>query len=223
VTDEEKLDLSMTQIISGVLVTITVAAIGSLLGPAGTLIGAALTSTLSTVAGALYKHGLTKTGTKLKTVATKRKIGDSAAGPGGEYTVTETKPTRKPFKPTRKMYATLGATTAVTAIAALGALTATEAFAGKPVSAIIQNKSGSGTTLGGGHVTKSTPVPTSIPSNTTTSRQQETTRPSQPVQTTPSQPGRTQTVIPVPPSQPAQTPVQPTPHNQPVAPQPTTP
>ncbi|GAA3218036.1 hypothetical protein [Actinocorallia longicatena] len=53
-----KLDLSGTQVVAGVLATTTAAIAASKLGTAGTLLGAAITSVVSTAGGAVYKHYL---------------------------------------------------------------------------------------------------------------------------------------------------------------------
>lgn len=64
-TDEAKrkpfLDLSATQLIGGSLAAATAAALGSRLGVVGTIVGAALVSVVSAVAGALYTQSLRRT------------------------------------------------------------------------------------------------------------------------------------------------------------------
>lgn len=64
-TDETKrkpfLDLSATQLIGGSLAAATAAALGSRLGVVGTIVGAALVSVVSAVAGALYTQSLRRT------------------------------------------------------------------------------------------------------------------------------------------------------------------
>ena len=55
------LDLSVTQLIGGSLAAATAAALGSRLGVVGTIIGAALVSVVSAVAGALYTQSLRRT------------------------------------------------------------------------------------------------------------------------------------------------------------------
>ncbi len=56
-----KLDLSPVQVIGGGLAAATAAFIGSNLGSAGTIIGAALVSVIAAVAGSLYTHTMRRT------------------------------------------------------------------------------------------------------------------------------------------------------------------
>jgi hypothetical protein len=62
------LDLSVTQVIGGALAAITAAWLGSQLSAAGTLVGAALVSIVTAVAGALYTASIRRTREKVKTV-----------------------------------------------------------------------------------------------------------------------------------------------------------
>src|SRR5690349_10980866 len=55
------LDLSVTQLIGGSLAAATAAALGSRLGVVGTILGAALVSVVSAVAGAAYTQSLRRT------------------------------------------------------------------------------------------------------------------------------------------------------------------
>ncbi len=55
------LDLSVTQLIGGSLAAATAASLGSRLGVVGTILGAALVSVVSAVAGALYTQSLRRT------------------------------------------------------------------------------------------------------------------------------------------------------------------
>ena len=58
-TDKKKIfDLSLTQIVGGALAAMTAAALGSTLGVAGTIAGAALASVIAGVAGSLYTASL---------------------------------------------------------------------------------------------------------------------------------------------------------------------
>lgn len=62
------LDLSVTQIVGGALAAMTAAALGAQLSVAGTVIGAALVSIITAVAGSLYSASISRTGNKVKTV-----------------------------------------------------------------------------------------------------------------------------------------------------------
>lgn len=65
---ERRFDLSATQVAGGALAAMTTAALGSRLGIAGTIAGAALASVIAAVAGALYTASLRSTHDKVKTV-----------------------------------------------------------------------------------------------------------------------------------------------------------
>ena len=63
-TEQEKkswFDLSVTQVVGGALAAMTAAALGSRFSAAGTLVGAALVSAITAVAGALYTASLRRT------------------------------------------------------------------------------------------------------------------------------------------------------------------
>ena len=62
-----KIDLSGSQVVAGVLATLTAAIATSYLGVAGTLIGAAAVSVISTAGGAIYQYSLRRTSEKLRT------------------------------------------------------------------------------------------------------------------------------------------------------------
>jgi hypothetical protein len=62
------IDLSLTQIVGGALAAMTAAALGSTLGVAGTIAGAALASVIAGVAGSLYTASLRTGGEKVRTV-----------------------------------------------------------------------------------------------------------------------------------------------------------
>jgi hypothetical protein len=63
-----KLDLSVTQVVGGALAAMTAAALGAQLSVAGTVVGAALASIITAVAGSLYAASIRRTGDKVKTV-----------------------------------------------------------------------------------------------------------------------------------------------------------
>jgi len=64
-----KIDLTASQVVAGVLATLTAAIATSYLGVAGTLIGAAAVSVISTAGGAVYQYSLRRTSEKLRTAA----------------------------------------------------------------------------------------------------------------------------------------------------------
>lgn len=58
--------LSLTQVLGSTAAAVTAAFLGSRLGVAGTLVGAALASTVSVVFGAVYTHSIKATGSKMR-------------------------------------------------------------------------------------------------------------------------------------------------------------
>lgn len=171
--EKEKLDLSFAQLATGALSTVTVTIVSArFFGSAGTLTAGALTSMLSTSASAIYKHGVNRTTQKLKTVRTRqwREVKGTDATPvDGGYTVTAEHTKRLP---NWKMYGAIAGTAAAIFGGTAALMTGAEAAAGKPVSAIVQGKKGSGTSLFGGHISPApTPTysPTTPPPSPTTS------------------------------------------------------
>lgn len=69
------LGLNLPQVIGGVLASTTAAILGGQLGVAGTVVGAAMTTGIITVGGAIYSHGINKTRTKLGAVAGSFRLG----------------------------------------------------------------------------------------------------------------------------------------------------
>lgn len=70
-----KVDLSPTQIVGGALAAMTAAALGSRLGVAGTVVGAAAASVVAGVASALYTASLSHASQRVKTVWTSKSAG----------------------------------------------------------------------------------------------------------------------------------------------------
>lgn len=87
-----KLELSPTQVAGSALGSVTAAYVGSYLGVAGTVVGAALTSVTMTVGGTLYQRSLEKTKNKAQELAKVElarvtRIARSQAGPEREKTL----------------------------------------------------------------------------------------------------------------------------------------
>lgn len=79
--DPAKITFSLPQILSGALAAVTVAAIGSSLGTAGTIAGAAIASVVGAVAGTIYTAGLHHTTRGIRTVAQRVRGTDQEATP----------------------------------------------------------------------------------------------------------------------------------------------
>jgi hypothetical protein len=67
-SEKGDLGLSVTQVVGGALAAMTAAALGAQLSVAGTVVGAALASIITAVAGSLYAASMRRTGDKVKTV-----------------------------------------------------------------------------------------------------------------------------------------------------------
>ena len=166
------LGLSPLQVLGGALAAISAAVVSSYLGVAGTLIGAALASIVSTVGGALYTesmrsaHGRLRQG--IQTVGSRRSDGrrsgsvraehpdhrgpaSTAADSGGaeeDYVLVVR--TRRPglLDALRRVSARAWLGTAAVFLIAVLAITAFEMFTGKPVSASVGGGTSKGTTIG---------------------------------------------------------------------------
>jgi hypothetical protein len=67
-----RFDLSLTQVLGGALAAMTAAALGSRLGLAGTVVGAALASVVAAVGGSIYTASLRRTRDRVRSVLTGR-------------------------------------------------------------------------------------------------------------------------------------------------------
>lgn len=133
---DSKLDLSMTQILGGALAAMTAAALGSRLGVAGTITGAAVASVVAGVAGSLYTASLRHTREKVATALTS--LRDADASPANRHHPSP-RPTAVPVAGHRRKRrgvpwkGVLAATVATFAVA-LVALTGLESLAGAALS-----------------------------------------------------------------------------------------
>jgi len=84
-------DLSLTQVAGGALAAMTAAALGSTLGVAGTIVGAALASVVAGVAGSLYTASLRTGREKVRTVF-RGPSSDAASAPPAPVDPTTTYP-----------------------------------------------------------------------------------------------------------------------------------
>lgn len=205
---KNKLDLNAPTLVAGAGATVTMSVMGSFLGPAGTITGAALTSVTTAVITAVYKHTATVAQEKAKQAAydkLKRKY-DKQTTPltepertqvivAGQEVLNARLARRRQSRP--KLLVGGLAVAAGLFGGVMLATTGAEALAGKPVSAIVQGQPGHGTSLGGGNVgrpnPRSTPTPTTTPRSTTSS-----TDSPNPVET-PSEPPTDSVPVPLPP------------------------
>jgi hypothetical protein len=66
--ESRTLDLSLSQVLAGALAAVSSAVAASYFGVAGTLLGAAVGSVIGTVATAVYRHSLSRTGRKVREI-----------------------------------------------------------------------------------------------------------------------------------------------------------
>ena len=178
------LDLTAVQVAASALATVVGAFLASLLGVTGTIIGAAVVSTSATTGAAVFQHAFRRTGEEIRsrvpmvgvpTTPTEERAearADARAAfalppdapladeeppfvaPEGESVTTYRGGSlRKTFG--WKKYAL--ATGLVFALAMV-TVTAVELIAGKPVSAVVKNEPGKGTSVGGGSAGDSHPT-----------------------------------------------------------------
>lgn len=120
--------LSIAQVLAGALASVSAAVVASTFGLTGTLLGAAITSIVATIGGALYKHSLERAHARVR-VRIHRNPRTGAV----------THEVLPPAPPPRRSLA-WGAVAGGAALAfllALGALTAVEAIAKEPVARLL--------------------------------------------------------------------------------------
>ncbi len=64
--EQKAIQLSVTQVVIGALAAVSAEVVGSTFGVTGTLLGAAVTSVVSTVGSALYLHSLEQARTRIR-------------------------------------------------------------------------------------------------------------------------------------------------------------
>jgi hypothetical protein len=145
----------------------------SFLGTAGTLAGLATGSLLSSTVPVLIEHTAGRSAKRLKEQRDhylKRGYSENVAHAMAEADVkAENRPhvtwtsagvtVAYPRRRRKKSLIWTGVTAVLVAAVSLAGLTVVEAAAGKPASAIVQNKAGTGTTLGGYSYTPPSPSP----------------------------------------------------------------
>jgi hypothetical protein len=139
-----RMQLSLTQLLAGVLAAVTAAVGASYLGVNGTVIGAAVMSLVSAVGTAVYTHSIKRTGEKMRAVvpASGRWLPAAAERPAAVVADA-------PVHPTRHALTRVAVGAVVVFVAALAVLTGVELIAGRPVSDLVRGRSGSGTTAFG--------------------------------------------------------------------------
>lgn len=150
-TDKDQakgLQLSATQVAAGALASVSSAVVASFFGLAGTLIGAALASVISTVSAALYSSSLRKTNEKLR-IARSQLTGRQSpvadtedapappATPATQVLPAHLDPRRAPARRLRPRWTRVAVYAAAVFALAMGIVTGIELIGQKPVSALV--------------------------------------------------------------------------------------
>ncbi len=180
----EGLSLSVTQLVASVLAAVSSSVAASVFGVAGTVIGAALGSLVSVVGSAVYSYSLKRTQERVRStldLAVAKRFDvkggataadaeqaagtESAAVPAENGSVARSWRRFRTLKPKQ-----LGIAAAALFVLTLGLITSFELLSGRPVSATVTDKQGSGVSLVGGHTSKAKqPSAPASPSSTGTS------------------------------------------------------
>jgi hypothetical protein len=142
------LQLSATQVAAGALASVSSAVVASFFGLAGTLIGAALASVISTVSAALYSSSLRKTNEKLRIARSQltgrqSPVADTEVAPAAADTPAtrvlpaHLDPRRAPAPRTRPRWTRVAVYAAAVFALAMGIVTGIELIGQKPVSALV--------------------------------------------------------------------------------------
>lgn len=148
--------VSAAQIMAGALASVTAAVVASYFGIGGTLIGAAITSVVATIGGALYKQSLERARARVVRIRQNPRTGELTRE------VVQEAPARQPTRRIR-WGLVAGAFVLVFALA-LGAVTAIEVVANAPLAALFgrEQPAAGQTTIGTvvQDVAETTPAPT---------------------------------------------------------------
>src|SRR5918997_6848549 len=151
IEDKDKpqgVQLSATQVAAGALAAVSSAVVASFFGLAGTLIGAALASVISTVSAALYSNSLQKTNEKLRrargqvtgrlSAADETEVASAApAAPATQVLPAHLDPRRAPARRSRPRWTKVAVYAAAVFVMAMGVITGIELIGQKPVSALV--------------------------------------------------------------------------------------
>jgi hypothetical protein len=156
--------IDIVKLVAGTLAAVSAAVVGSFLGVAGTLVGAAVASLIGTLGTELYARSLNRGYTRLRHTYAGPAI---APEPAPDPTPTTAGTVYPHGRPHWKRVALVAA---VVFVLAMGAVSAVELLAGRSVSSMFGNPSGGGTTISSvGRKAAPTPTPTPSPTPTTPS------------------------------------------------------
>jgi hypothetical protein len=146
--EKPRTTLTVTQVVAGALAAVSAAVLASFFGVAGTVIGAALVSVVSTVGSALYSTSLSRTTERL------RRTREAPVPPPGAPATRELPPAldprRAPAPRRRPRWARVAAYAAAVFVVAMAVVTGIELVGQQPVSALVggSDRGTSSTTIG---------------------------------------------------------------------------
>jgi hypothetical protein len=188
--------INIPKTVGGALAAVCAAVVGSYLGVAGTLIGAAVASIIGTVGTEVYERSFRKGGQKLQTLAPAFIKAPAAVGTPPVAAATEEDTPSHMVPPRPQIHWKRVALLAGAAfVLAMGSLTVVELFTHKSIAATVGNNTKATSTLGGlldpgtGNATPTTspsPSPSVTPTDTAPAVAPTTTQPTTeaPAQTT---------------------------------------
>jgi hypothetical protein len=196
--------IDIPKTIAGALAAVCAAVIGSFLGVAGTLIGAAVASVIGSVGTEVYHRSIQKGTKKLHTIAPTFVKAPAAVGTPEVAAATEDdSPSHivPPAVPGTIRWGRVAAIAGALFVLAMGSLTVAELFTGKSVASTVGNTSSTGTTVGSVFDGDDSPTPTPVPSESTpeersTPSEDQTSEPTEaPATTEPTAPATEPTTV----------------------------
>jgi len=141
------LGIDVSKTIAGVLAAISAAVVGSFLGVAGTLVGAAVASIVGSVGTELYQRGIGKSSEKIKStfVTAPAAVGTPEVAAAADEVPSEPEPSGD--RPVKVRWGRISMVAAGVFLLAMLSLTAFELITGKTAADAVTNQPGSGTTV----------------------------------------------------------------------------
>jgi len=173
--------INFPKVIAGTLAAVSAAVVGSYLGVAGTLAGAAVASVVGSVGTEIYERSLHRGAKKLQTLAPSFIKAPAAVGTPAVAAATEDdRPSHTIPEPARVRQIRWGRAAMIAGalfVLAMGSITAAELISGRSVESAVGGSSSSGTTVGSilKSDNKSTPTPTQSSPPSTAATEPETT------------------------------------------------
>jgi hypothetical protein len=192
--------INIPKTIGGALAAVCAAVVGSYLGVAGTLVGAAVASIIGTVGTEIYERSIKKGGKKLQTLAPTFIKAPAAVGtPPVPAASEEDSPSHTVAPKPQIRWRRIALLAGAVFVLAMGSLTIVEMFTHRSVASMVGNDTKAGSTVGGlidpgtGSATP-TPTPSTSPSSAGPT---DTTAPAiAPTTTEPTSPAPTATTTP---------------------------